>query len=73
MRLALLVLSASVASGCSYLEKMEFGGTQLDPNKVYLSPNQILSVANRDAYRYACVGGAMLCVQRGIGLDCGCP
>lgn len=72
MRLA-LVLSASFLGGCGYLEGFQFGGSQLDPNKVYLEPMQKLSVSRRDAYRYACVDGPMLCVDRGIGFDCGCP
>lgn len=72
MRLA-LVLSASLLGGCSAFDNFQFGGAQLDPNKVYLSPTQKLSVSSRDTYRYACVGGAMLCVQRGIGFDCECP
>lgn len=72
MRLA-LVLSASLLGGCSYLNGFQFGGNQLDPNKVYLEPTQRLSVSSRETYRYACVGGPMLCVQRGIGFDCGCP
>lgn len=74
MRLVLVVLStALLGSGCSALGGFQFGSPQLDPNKVYLSPTQKLQVASRDTYRYACVGGAMLCVQRGIGFDCGCP
>jgi hypothetical protein len=71
MRLV-LVLSASLLGGCAYLDGFQFGA-RLDPNKVYLEPTQKLSVSSRDTYRYACVGGAMLCVQRGIGFDCGCP
>lgn len=73
MRLVLVVLCAALFSGCSALGQFQFGGPQLDPNKVYLSPTQKLSVASRETHRYACVGGAMLCVQRGIGFDCGCP
>jgi hypothetical protein len=71
MRLA-LVLSALLFSGCSAFDNFQLGA-RLDPNKVYLSPTQKLSVSSRDTYRYACVGGAMLCVQRGIGFDCECP
>jgi hypothetical protein len=71
MRLA-LVLSASLLGGCSYLDGFQLG-PQLDPNKVYLEPLQKLSVSRRETYRYACVGGPMLCVQRGNGFDCGCP
>lgn len=71
MRLV-LVLSASLLCGCSYLGNFQLGGRQLDPNKVYLSPAQKLSVSARETYRYACTNGPMLCVQRGIGFDCGC-
>ena len=71
MRLV-LVLAASLLCGCSYLDGFQFG-PQLDPNKVYLSPTQKLSVSARETYRYACTNGPMLCVQRGIGFDCGCP
>jgi hypothetical protein len=69
---AIVVITVAL-SACSVLDGFQFGGSSLDPNKVYLSPMTPLTVAPRDTYRYACVGQPLLCVQRGASFECRCP
>jgi len=64
------LLNVGIPAG---FEQIQFNGSSLDPNKIYLSPTNLISVAPREAHRYACVGEPMLCVQRGIDFECRCP
>jgi hypothetical protein len=52
---------------------MDFNGPSFDPNKIYLSPAELVSVSARQTHRYACDGPPLLCVQRGIDFECRCP
>lgn len=69
-----IVITLAFALGaCSILDQLHFNGSGLDPHKIYLDQTNVVSVAARETYRYACVGGPLFCVQRGIDLECRCP
>ena len=72
MRSAVLFLAVAV-SGCSFLDQLDFGGSGLASNKIYLRPGEIADVALRENHRYACAGQPLLCVQYGITFECRCP
>ena len=73
MRSTIAIALVLALSACGFLEQIQFNGSSLDPNKIYLSPTNVISVAPREAHRYACAGEPMLCVQRGIAFECSCP
>jgi hypothetical protein len=52
---------------------MQLGGPSYDPNKIYLRRTDIVSVGTREAHRYVCLNGPLMCVSRGIDFDCHCP
>jgi hypothetical protein len=68
-----VIVLAVALCGCSFLEQINFGGSSLDPNKVYLDQMSVVSVSPRETYRYACVGRPLLCVQHGVDFECRCP
>jgi hypothetical protein len=57
---------------CSFIDQIDFGGARLDPSKVYLD-RETVTVAAREADRYACFGSPLLCVQHGSSFECRCP
>jgi len=59
--------------GCGFLDQFQLDGPSYNPNKIYLSPTDIVSVGTRETHRYACVNGPLMCVARGIDFDCQCP
>lgn len=73
MRNTLVIVLAFALGGCSLLEQIQFGGSSLDPNKIYLQPTTVVSVSPRETYRYGCVDRPLLCVQHGIEFECRCP
>jgi hypothetical protein len=73
MRTVLMIALASLLGACSFLDELDFSATQqLDPNRIYLGSARVYSVSARDARKYACVSGPLLCETRGIGFDCRC-
>jgi hypothetical protein len=73
VRSSVVIFLAAALCGCSLLEQVDFGGRSLDPNKIYVSPTAVVSVAQRQIYRYACVDRPLLCVQHGVNFECRCP
>jgi hypothetical protein len=70
--IVVIVLALSLCA-CSILDSFEFGGSSLDPNKIYLTPTESVTVAPRNTHRYACIDAPLLCVQHGIAFECRCP
>jgi hypothetical protein len=62
----------ALVSGCSILDQIDFGPPKLDPNKVYLGTSRVHDLGRGEMDRYACVGGPLMCEQRGVGFDCRC-
>jgi len=73
VRSTIVITLVFALSACSLLDQLDFNGSGLDPNKIYLDQTNIVSVAARETHRYACIYGSLLCVQRGINLECRCP
>ena len=74
MRIAMAMVFCSLLSACSIFDQIVFNGPpKRDPTKVYLDKNQVLSVGPRETYKYACVGGPMLCEHGGVTFECRCP
>lgn len=73
MRSIVVIVLALSGSACSFLDQLNFGGSGLDPSKIYLSQTDVVSVSPRETYRYACASPPMLCVQRGLDFECRCP
>jgi hypothetical protein len=67
-----LALALSLG-GCGYLDRMLAAGPSSGSNQVYLGRLDVIHVARRDTYRYACLNGPMLCEERGIDFTCRCP
>lgn len=68
MRIIIAIAIGVALAACS-----GFGSPSLNPNKIYLSPTTVVSVAPRESHRYACATPPMLCVQHGSSLECRCP
>jgi hypothetical protein len=74
VRSAIVIALALASSACSILDRIEFGRTMLDPNKIYLSAEALpVTVSPRDTRRYACIGTPLICLQRGVSFECRCP
>jgi hypothetical protein len=73
VRSTIVITLVFALSACSLLDQLDFNGSGLDPNKIYLDQTNIVSVAARETHHYACIYGPLLCVQRGIDLECRCP
>ena len=73
MRGILVVVLAPLLGACSVLDRMNLNAPTFDPNKIYLSPAELVSVSPRQTYRYACVSPPLLCVHRGVDFECRCP
>jgi hypothetical protein len=73
VRSTVVIAFALAASACSVLEQIDFGGSRLDRNKVYLNATDVVVASPRETHRYACVDRPLLCVQHGIGFECRCP
>ena len=73
MRSLIAIVLVLVLGACSVLDQFQFGGSSLDPNKIYLDQATAVSLAPRDTHRYACAGIPMLCVQHGVEFECRCP
>jgi hypothetical protein len=73
VRSAISLVFVLALSACSVLDQIHFGGSRLDPNRIYLSQTSVVRVSSRESYRYACVNPPLVCVQHGIGLECRCP
>jgi hypothetical protein len=73
VRSIIAIVLVLALGACSVLDQFQFGSSALDPNKIYLDSVTVVSVAPREADRYACVGVPMLCVQHGVELECRCP
>jgi hypothetical protein len=67
-------MSSLLASGCSVLDNLEFGGPPtLDPNRVYLDrATEITVPRGQDLDRYACVYGPLQCEMWGTSWSCNC-
>jgi len=72
VRSSLLALTL-LLGGCGFLDQLQLGGPSYDPNKIYLSPTDKVSVGTRETHRYVCANGPLMCVSRGVGFDCYCP
>ena len=68
-----LLALALLLGGCGFLDRIQLGGPSYNPNKIYLSRTDSVSVGTRETHRYACFNGPLMCVSRGIDLDCRCP
>ena len=73
MRICVLLALALLLGACGFLDQIYLDGPSLNPNKIYLNRMDVVTVAARDTYRYACVDRPLLCVSHGIGLECRCP
>ena len=73
MRSTLAIVLVPLLGACSVLDRMDFNGPSFDPNKIYLSPPELVAVSPRQTHRYACAGPPLLCVQRGVDFECRCP
>ena len=73
MRSRSLLALTLLLGGCGFLDQAQFGGPSYDPNKIYLRRTDIVSVGTREAHRYVCLNGPLMCVSRGIDFDCHCP
>jgi hypothetical protein len=63
----------AIAGGVSLTACSGFGSSTLNPNKIYLSPASVVSVAPRESHRYACATPPMVCMQHGFSFECRCP
>lgn len=72
MRSIIAIVLVFALGACSVLDQFQFGASSLDPSKIYLDSATVVSVAPRDAHRYACVGMPMLCVNHGVEFECRC-
>jgi hypothetical protein len=59
--------------GCAFLNDSLNAAPAVDPNRIYLRPNEVVAVQHEDIGRYACLGVPMICRQSGISYDCRCP
>ena len=73
VRAIVVVILALHSGACSLLDQIQFNGTSLDPNKVYLNARDVIRISPRDAVRYACIDQALLCTQHGAAYECSCP
>lgn len=73
MRSILVIVLVPLLGACSVLDRMDFNGPSFDPNKIYLSSAEPVSVSPRNTHRYACTSPPLLCVQRGTEFECRCP
>jgi hypothetical protein len=74
VRSTVVIALALASSACSILDRIEFGRSSLDPNRIYLSAEEMpVTVSPRDTHRYACVGTPLICLQRGVSFECRCP
>jgi hypothetical protein len=70
----MIVLVLVVAlSACGVLDQINFGGSSLSPNRIYLDQTTVATVSPRETHRYACVNPPWVCVQHGMSLECRCP
>ena len=73
MRSFIMLTLVVPLGACAVLDEINFGGSSLDPNKIYLNRADVVSVSARQTYRYACVAPPLLCVQHGLTFECRCP
>ncbi|HEY3517085.1 MAG TPA: hypothetical protein VGL98_08555 [Gammaproteobacteria bacterium] len=73
MRSCSLLALTLLLGGCGFLDQLELGGSSYNPNKIYLSRTDSVSIGTRETHRYACVNGPLMCVSRGVDFDCHCP
>ena len=73
MRSILVIVFAPLLGACSVFDRMNLNAPSFDPNKIYLSPAELVSVSPRQTYRYACASQPLFCVQRGVDFECRCP
>ena len=73
VRAIVVVALALHTGGCSLLDQIQFNGTSLDPNKVYLNVRDVIRITPRDAERYACIGQPLMCTLHGVAYECTCP
>jgi predicted Abi (CAAX) family protease len=60
-------------SACSVFEQGNFGGSSLNPNRIYLDQTTVARASQGETRRYACVTPPLICVQHGMGFECRCP
>ena len=73
MRSCSLLALTLLLGGCGFLDQLQLGGPSYDPNKIYLSRTDSVSIGAREAHRYVCPNGPLMCVSHGVGFDCHCP
>jgi hypothetical protein len=73
VRAIVVVVLALHTGACSLLDQIQFNGTSLDPNKVYLNVRDVIRITPRDAERYACIGQPLMCTLHGVAYECTCP
>jgi hypothetical protein len=73
LRSSVLGVLALLVSGCSMLDRMNFGPPSLSSNNIYLRQGEVAEVGTREENRYACAAGPLFCVQYGAKFECRCP
>ena len=72
MRSTVVLVLVLILSACSVIDQLNFAGSSLNPNRIYLDQTSVVSVSPREANRYTCASPPLVCVQHGLALQCRC-